>query len=1135
MNFADILDASIELLRKRRRLTYRTLKRQFSLDDEGLEDLKHELITGQGLAVDEGGEVLVWREADEASAGAVTRAPVAVSKPPPVPVAPAVVPEVVEPATLGAAERRQLTVMFCDLVGSTTLSGRLDPEDLRNLVSTYQAASDSAIQRFDGYVAQYLGDGILAYFGFPRTHEREAERAIRAALDLLTAVAEVSQQTERSYGSRLSVRIGIHTGMVVVGQMGTGAGRQQLALGEAPNVAARVQSLAEPDTILISDVTYQLVRGQFDTLDLGLHTLKGLAEPMRVHRVRSERRELGFEDGHQREMVGRSVELSALRASWEAVQAGEVRAVLVSGEAGIGKSRLARAVVEDLTACCPHMVLRCSTYQSNTAFHPVSEYLERRLRFQREDTTARKLELLGDYLREMGLPLDRALPLFASLLGLSVPASSNASGMSPQRQKQALLEMLAQWLARSAEGPAVVVVEDLQWADASTLELLSLLFSKGEAAARLYVMTCRPEFRAPWFHVPGFAELRLPRFGLSEVAALVAQATGGKCLVAPVLRLIAAKTDGVPLFVQEVSKLLLERGLVHEVNGHYEPVGPLAGLAVPTTLQDSLMARLDQLNVARDVAQLSAVIGREFSYDLLRAVWTRDEGLLEQSLRQLMSAELVYEYASPRRFVFKHALIQEVAYQSLLRVTRQGFHAAIADALESRFEEEVLRQPERVAYHLREAGLHGRAVHYWRRAGERAVAQSAHQEALHHFRQALDATLALPESEERNRQELGLQIAIGVPLTAMRGYGAPEVRQAYARAQELCQLIGETTQHFATLYGIWRSCLLRGEYRPGLELGEHLLRLAGAHQGPALLITAQRSIGSILFYMGEYGRSLTHLHHILQEKDAVDEVRAELAGYDVVDLFVAVHAYGAWNEWMRGNSQQALAHSETSLRTARDIGHAFSRALSLSFAAWFHQFRRDAVRTRACAMEAIALSKELGLQMWIGWNHVLLGWAMLSEGRALEARELIRQGLREWRATGSELGVSYFLTMLAEAEAEAGQVEAGLEALEEAQQFVYSSGERFWLPELLRQRALLLERRGAPAAQVVQTLLEARDEAVRSGARMLELRVLLELYARRQEGLHEEVRGAALTLLSQLGNGAEGRELREARAMLVAA
>ena len=1124
MNFDDILDASIELLRKRQRITYRTLKRQFSLDEEGLEDLKHELITGQRVAVDEGGEVLVWKE----GAQHVPKAPLAR------PSAPALV-KAEEPSVQPLAERRQLTVLFCDLVGSTALSGTLDPEDLRNLVSTYQAASDTAIQRFDGYVAQYLGDGILAYFGYPRTHEDEAERAIRAALEVVDSMEQVSLSTERSHGSRLAVRIGIHTGTVVVGQMGTGAGRQQLALGEAPNVAARVQGLAEPGSILISDVTYQMVRGQFETVDLGPHTLKGVAEPMRVHRVRAERQGLGFEEGHLREMVGRSVELSALRAAWESVTQGEFRAVLLSGEAGIGKSRLARAVVDDLVCGRPHLLLRCSAYHHSTAFFPISEYLERRLRFQREDEPARKLQLLENYLRELELSPERAVPLLAPLLGLPLPGRQASPELSPQRQKQALLEFLAQWLARSAQGPAAIIIEDLHWADASTLELLSLMFTRGGGLSRLFVMTARTEFRPPWPHVPGFNELRLSRFGLSEVAAIVSQSTGGKCFAPTVLRLIASKTDGVPLFVQEVAKLLLEKGRLHEVNGSYEPVGPLDGLTVPTTLHDSLMARLDQLNTARDVAQLSAVIGREFSYELLRSVWSRDEKLLEHSLHQLVSAELVYEYALPRRFVFKHALIQEVAYQSLLRATRQSFHAAIADALERNFEEEVLRQPELVAHHLSGAGLHARAIVYWQRAGERAAAQSAHEESIHLLQQALEATHTLPDSPERARQELAIQIALGVPLTATRGYGAPEVRQAYARAQELCQLIGDPTQHFAALYGLWRSCLLRAEYGSGVEMSEQLMRLSGEHQGPTLVLTAHRSAGSILFYMGEHKRTALHLQQVLRQEVAVQQERAEFAGFEVVDLLSTAHAYSAWNEWMMGNPREALAQSEASLRASRNIGHAFSRALSLSFAAWFHQFRRDTVRVRACAMEAMAISKELGLQMWIGWNRVLEGWAMLSEGRAEEARRTMRQGIREWLATGSRLGVSYFLTMVAEAEAASGQVEAGLEALDEAQQFVDSTGERFWLPELLRHRALLLERSGAPAAQVLQTLREARGEASRSSACMLELRVLRELHSRQQGAAREEVRSAVLALLNQLGEGAEGQEVSEARDLLAVA
>jgi class 3 adenylate cyclase/predicted ATPase len=1138
MTFDDVLDAAIELLRKRKRLTYRALKRQFSLSDEMLEDLKHELIAGQRLVVDEGGEVLVWREAELPPVPASVPAPSAPpreTRPEPREAPPVAAPadSKPKPVSSDSAERRQLTVMFCDLVGSTALSGRLDPEDLRNLVRTYQAACDTAIQRFDGYVAQYLGDGILAYFGYPRAHEDEAERAIHAALELLAAVAAVSQQAERSYGSRLSVRIGIHTGLVVVGGMGTGAGRQQLALGEAPNVAARVQSLAEPDTVYISEVTYRLLHGRFETVDMGLHTLKGVPGPMRIHRIRFQRDAIGLGDVPSRSVVGRGLELSALRAAWTAVEQGEPRVFLISGEAGIGKSRLVRAVVDDIAPGALHFLFRCSPYHTDTAFYPLFEHLDRRLRLTREELPEQRVELLEAHLRDLELPLEQAMPLLAGVMALPLPPRYPPLGLSPQRQKQALMELLVTWLVKLCRSKsAILIFEDLHWMDASTLDLLAISFGRGGGAPVLYLMTCRPEFRAPWTHVPGFAELRLPRMGLSEVAAIVSQQTGGRSFAPEVLKLIAAKTDGIPLFVEEVTKLLVEKQLVQEVDGRFEPVGPLASLSVPSTLQDSLMARLDQLNVARDVAQLGAVIGREFSYELLRSIWAGDEALLEQSLRQLLEAEIVYEYVSPRRFVFKHALLQEVAYESLLRARRQGIHEAIADALELRFPEDLARQPQLVARHLSAAGLHARAVPHWRRAGERAVSQSAHQEAIGHYQHALEAVLAMPESTERVAQELSVQISLGVTLTAVRGYGAPEVRQAYARAQKLCLTIGQSEQHFATLYGLWRSCLLRAEYSPGLELGEQLLQLAGTHEPTAFKLTAHRSIGSILFYLGRFQHSLEQQSQILVAGDSAQQARADFAGYEVVDLLVATHSYSAWNKWMLGRFDEALAHSDEALRIARGIGHAFSRALALSFSAWLHQFRRDVARVKSCTEDALQVAKGLGLQMWIGWNHVLKGWATLQEGRAEEAVVLIRQGISEWRATGSELGVSYFLTMLAEAEGAAGNVEEGLKALAEAEDFIRGSGERFWLPEVRRLCALLREQQGALSVQVEQELLEARREAAQMGAPVLELRALLELYRRKRAPEHEELKQAARGLVDRLSSGAHELDLREARELL---
>lgn len=1141
MDFDAIIDAATDLLRKRGRITRRTLKRQFALDDAALDDLVHELVLGQQLAAEDGPDVLVLADATSAGStpvGATSDVPPSAPRTrrvPPHPSAPpAPVARSIPPPARDAdrAERRQLTVLFCDLVGSTELSGRLDPEDLRSLLRAYQQAANGVVERYGGYVAQYLGDGILVYFGYPHAQEDAAERAVRAALDVLAAVSALSQRAERDFGSRLAVRLGIHTGLVVVGEMGEGAGRQQLALGEAPNIAARLQTLAEPSTVLASEATIRFVRHRFQAEDLGPKSLKGAAEPMRVFRLVGERDSGGFAEAHTRVMVGRVREVSALRRLWARASSGQGHAVLVRGEAGIGKSRLVRALLDDVAPGAAHLLFRCSPYQTHTALSPIIEHLERRLRFRRDMPAADKLALLEVHLLDAGLPIDRAAPVFAQLLGLPATELYPWATASPKRHKQETIGLVAQWLDGVTRGrPAVIVVEDLHWADATTLDLLAAVVAQADRAGSLIVMTCRPELRPPWPAYAPVSELVLARFGIEEVAELVAQATGGRRLASDITELLASKTDGIPLFVEEVTKLFLESGFVHEVEGRLVPAGALAGMSVPTTLQDSLMARLDRLGGARAVAQLGATIGREFGHDLLRAVVDEAAVDLEDALERLVAAELVFEQQAPRRFVFKHALIQDVAYQSLLRSTRQRYHADIAAALERGVEGGAEGHPEIVARHLDAAGLSVRALPYWRRAGERAVAQSAHQEAIAHLSRAIETTVALPDPDDRARTELELQIAIGVPLAATLGYGAPEVRKAYARAGELSALTGGTKQSFATLYGVWRASLLRAEYGAALELGEQLLTLATDAGGDAMEIAAQRGLGAALFYVGQYGRSLTHHGRVLASRKDAEVVRRESQAYEVVDSFVASSGYAAWITLFSGRLDEAVAQGAEAVRTARGIEHAFSITLALSFDAWLHQFRRDVARTRERAEEAVRVSTDVGHRMWIGWNRVLLGWVCSEEGRPAEAASLVRQGIEEWRSTGSELGLSYFLTLLAETELAGGKLDLAASALDEAEEFASRTNERFYVPEIHRVRGAVFRAAGS------------RDDAVRSTLRAIDASRALgcPLFMARAActgasvGLDVVALTAARDALRGLHGGADHADVAATRALLDAA
>jgi class 3 adenylate cyclase len=739
MTFEEILDQAIALLQRRGRITYRTLKRQFQLDDAALADLTIELIKGQRLAVDEDGEVLVWT-----GAVGMTQESVTLSSPPPL-----------QPGTrntlrmhsdtappappIPAAERRQLTVLFCDLVDSTTLARQLDPEDLREVVRAYQDTCAKVIARYEGHIAQYLGDGLLVYFGYPQAHEDDAQRAVRAGLGMVEAVGQLNTRLAPEHNVQLAVRLGIHTGLVVVGEMGGGTRQEQLALGETPNIAARLQEIAAPNTLVISAATLQLLGGFFAYQPAGTPLLKGLTQPLAIYRVLYEqmarsRLEVAGSMGLT-PLVGREQEEGVLLERWAQVKDGSGQVVLLSGEAGIGKSRLVQVLTTQvasepqawLTPC------QCSPYHQHSALYPLIDLLERvALHFEREESPAHKLRKLEGFLVQYGLPLAEIVPLFAALLALPLPAEYAPLPLAPEQQKQQLLHALLTILLRiAAQQPVLFVMEDLHWVDPSTLELLSLLVDQGPTARILALLTFRPDFSPPWTGRSHCTQVTVHRLPRQQAVEVIRQVAHGKDLPPEVVEQIVAKTNGVPLFVEELTKMVLESGLLQEREERYALLGPLPPLAIPATLHDSLMARLDRLTTVKALAQLGATLGREFSYALLQAVSPWDEGTVQRGLQQLVEAEFLYQRGLPPQatYFFKHALIQEAAYQSLLRSTRQQYHQRIAQVLEACFPEVCETQPELLAHHYAEAGLTDQAVDYWQRAGQHALALAGAQHA----------------------------------------------------------------------------------------------------------------------------------------------------------------------------------------------------------------------------------------------------------------------------------------------------------------------------------------------------------------------------------------------------------------------
>ncbi len=1221
MAFYEVLDQVVALLRQRGRATYRALKREFQLDDAGLEDLKEELINTQHLAVDEQGAVLVWTgappaaEPSERQFHAVLLAVMALlqreqrvtyrslryvlgvddtclhavrdelrfrrlareedgqglvwtgedssqAMSPPRPAPDTAMAFAVLPADEGVshtpedvpvltsaglrsgpeeAERRQLTVLFCDLVGSTQLSGQLDPEDLRAVVCAYQEAAGAVIQQYAGHIAQYLGDGLLVYFGYPTAHEDDARRAVHTGLGIVEAIATLNTRLMGQYGVQLAVRLGVHTGPVVVGVVGGGGRHEHLALGETPNIAARLEGLATANAVVISAVTARLVAGTFALEDLGTHILRGVAEPMTISRVRGLRATPSPDEECATAtvpvLVGRDEEGGLLRRRWDQSQAGLGQVVFVSGEAGIGKSALVAGLrVQVHAAGLPCMAFRCSPYHTASALYPVITHLEHLWQFAPDDAPATRLIKLEEGLRSSDLPLAEVVPLFAGLLAIPLPADRYAplTG-TPQQQKQQTLDTLVAWLAAQAERqPVLAVWEDLHWADPTTLELLGLVIEQAPTMPMLHVLTSRPAFRPPWPPRSHLTSLVLNRLEPRQVEALIAQRAGGKVLPAEVVRHVVTKTDGVPLYVEELTKMLLASPLLREETGQYVLTGQLGTVTIPDTLQDALMARLDQLSAAKEVAQLGAVLGREFTYDLVKGIAPQNEYTLQAGLSQLVAAELLYQRGRPprARYVFKHALIQDAAYASLLKSTRQQLHQRTAQVLEAQFLEVVATQPELLAHHLTEAGHPAQAVAYWQRAGERAVGRSANLEAISHLTTGLAVLQTLPETAERIQQELLLQTTLGPALMNTKGFAAPEAEHAYARARALCQRAGETPQLFSVLRGLWQFYNGRGAYQTARELGEQCLQLAQQGHDTARLLEGHHTLWTTNLLMGEMLLARTHLEQGLALYDPQQHrALAVLYGHDPG---VCCRGCAAVVLWLLGYPDQALRQLHAAHALAQELVHPPSQAFARMLTAIAHQMRRETDAAHEQARALIALATEQGFALFLAMGGILRGATRTALGQRGEQVGQIRQDLAAVRETGSVVWEPYFLGLLADVYAQDGQVEAGLATLDEALAAAQGTGQHMVEAELYRLRgSFLLRQPGTALAEVETCFQRALDVARRQEARSLELRAAMSLSRLwHQQGRRKEAHDLLAEVYAWFTEGFDTADLQEAKALL---
>ena len=1055
----------------------------------------------------------------------------------PAPKAQAVSDQVLSDHSLDAqAERRQLTVMFCDLVGSTELATKLDPEELRDLMQVYQRGCGEVIARYDGHVAQYLGDGLMVYFGWPRAHEDDAARAISAGLEVAQTVSQLKASAP------IRARVGIHTGLVVVGETGQGdASIPKAAVGETPNIAARLQGLAEPGSVVVSERTRRLAGGLFDCADLGTPALKGVSEPLRVFRVAGVRTTDSRFDAARTDvaltpLVGREEEIALLLRRWQEAEEGEGQVVLVGGEPGIGKSRLTRVLRERLQHK-PYTVLRyqCSLYHVNSALYPIIDQLERAAGFAREDTPNQKLDKLQTVLVGSEALVAESAPLFAAMLSLPVDRYPPLI-LSPQKQKEKTLEALAgQVEALARRQPVLMIYEDVHWIDATSQEALDLLVPRLQTLPVLLIVTYRPEYSPRWSEQAHVTLMSLNRLGRREGSELVAKLTGGKALPQEVQEQILAHTDGVPLFVEELTKSILESKLLRDAGDRYVLDGPLPALAIPTTLRDSLEARLDRLAPIREVAQIGACIGREFSYELLAAISPLKGAKLDDALEQLSSTGLLFRRGTPPQalYTFKHALVQDAAYDSLLKSKRAQWHAQIAQVLETDFSDRVANEPEVLAHHFTQAGLNERAAPYWIQAGQRALARVALAEAVGHLTTALSVIGQLPASAGRDSQELDTRVLLGTAYLSFLGWAAVEIGQALEPARDLAIRRGQDSKLVPVLYYIWFQHAMRCEYPQCLRAVGELDAVARSSGDSTAYVTARMTDAMTQGWVGNFKRA--HEAHDLLLSAYDSEKHGHLVQTYNHDPKCALWTWAGYWLWALGYPDQARQAALDQLELSRRLRHPFNLCWGLMGGTWALLWRGETRLMREWVAEAHAIASEHAINpvadVMVPWFE---GYAFIEEGQFADGYDRLAPAVKIWRATGCVHQVPCAYAMLGKALIRLKRYDEARGLLEEAIKLIEYSGHRMDEAEVNRVLGeLLWQQPTHDWAGAETSFLKALEVARAQEAKGFELRAAMSLAQLwRSQGKRKEGHDLLAPVYGWFTEGFDTKDLKAAKALL---
>jgi class 3 adenylate cyclase/predicted ATPase len=1043
------------------------------------------------------------------------------------------------PGAPTSGERRQVTVMFSDLVGSTELSTRMDPEDLRNLISAYQNSVAQTVRRYGGFVAKYMGDGVLVYFGYPEAHEDDAEQAARAGLEVIDAVAGLEVPV------RLQTRVGVATGLVIVGDLiGSGEAQERSIVGETPNLAARLQGIAAPNAVVVAESTRSLLGTLFDLQDLGPQHLKGIPGLSRAWAVlRTSSVASRFEALHAtglRALIGREEEFDLLLRRWSRAKAREGQVVLISGEAGIGKSRLTAALLEKLVGE-PHTRLRafCSPQRTDSALHPYIGQMERAAGFRHNDMPRAKLDKLDALLKQTSTSTEDAA-LFADMLSLPNDGRYPALDLTPQRRRKSTLEALVRQIQVIAHHrPVLMIVEDAHWIDPTSLEVLGLLVERIERLRVLLIVTFRPEFEPHWIGRPQVTAMTINRLGRGDIATLIDGVVGNVRLAASIRQDIIERTDGIPLFVEEMTKAVLEAESEAAAR-HTVAAAPSPGLAVPASLHASLMARLDRLGSAKEVAQIGATIGRVFTHALLAAVSRKAEAELIPALDRLAAAGLLSRQGAPPHatYLFKHALVQDAAYGTLLREPRRALHARIVEALEDQFPEIAENQPELLARHCTEAGLIEKAAGLWGHAGQRSLARSALVEAAEQLTRALEQIATLPAAPRLRRMEIELQVALINSLIHVRGFAAPETKAAVERARQLieqAEALGEPPEDplilFWVLFAAGTPSFVAFNGDAMREVAAQLLALAEKQKSTTSLMLAHRSAGLHALCTGNLTQGRSHFDDAIALYDPLEHRQLATHGQDAR---VATLSYRALILWLLGYPEAALADADEAQKQAREIHHPASLIYALTVTSFCHTLCGNYAAANAQIDEAVALAHEKGALFWKTTGLMLKGCSMGVAGNAADAAKMISSAIIAFRSTGATLWMPSYLSYLAKAHAELNQFGDAHRRIDEAEAIINKSKETWYAPEFHRVAGEIALMSPLPDAAKAERYFErALSNAREQKAKSWELRAATSL-ARlwRDQGKRKEAFDLLAPIHGSFTEGFGTRDLKEARALL---